>query len=141
MNKIPGDIIILHMCTKNYDHMMYGSWDMMCDRWRDRLTDKLELGKKPWERGWYSLRPWKENTCLHFLGWTWLYKKFSYQSVEKKKKKKNLRAQLCSGHHAFHNSVSLTRIQLPVLNSRVLYQASLSYIKFSDWCHSTRKLS
>ena len=23
--KKPGDIIILHMCSKNYDHMMYGS--------------------------------------------------------------------------------------------------------------------
>ena len=23
--KMPGDIIILHMCTKNYDHMMYES--------------------------------------------------------------------------------------------------------------------
>ena len=23
------DIIILHMYTKNYDHMMYGSWDMV----------------------------------------------------------------------------------------------------------------
>ena len=23
--KKPGDIIILHMCTKNYDQMMYGS--------------------------------------------------------------------------------------------------------------------
>ena len=23
--KVPGDIIILHMCTKNYDQMMYGS--------------------------------------------------------------------------------------------------------------------
>ena len=23
--KRAGDIIILHMCTKNYDHMMYGS--------------------------------------------------------------------------------------------------------------------
>ena len=30
--KTPGDIIILHMCTKNYDQMMYGSWDMVCDR-------------------------------------------------------------------------------------------------------------
>ena len=85
MNKIPGDIIILHMCTKNYDHMMYGSWDMMCNRPRDRLTDKLALGKKPWEQGWCSLRPWKDNTCLQFLGWTWLYRKFSHQSVEKKK--------------------------------------------------------
>ena len=25
MKKTPGDIIILQMCTKNYDHMMYGS--------------------------------------------------------------------------------------------------------------------
>ena len=25
MKKPPGDIIILHMCTKNYDQMMYGS--------------------------------------------------------------------------------------------------------------------
>ena len=28
----PGDIIILHMCTINDNHMMYGSWDMKCDR-------------------------------------------------------------------------------------------------------------
>ena len=28
-----GDIIILYMCTKNFDQMMYGSWDMMCDRY------------------------------------------------------------------------------------------------------------
>ena len=25
MKKTPEDIIILHMCTKNYDHVMYGS--------------------------------------------------------------------------------------------------------------------
>ena len=29
--KLPGDIIILHMCIKNYDQMMYSSWDMVCD--------------------------------------------------------------------------------------------------------------
>ena len=32
MEKTPGDIIILHKCTINYHHMMYGSWDMKCDR-------------------------------------------------------------------------------------------------------------
>ena len=32
MKKISGDFIILHMCTKNYDHMMYASWDMECNR-------------------------------------------------------------------------------------------------------------
>ena len=25
MKKTPGDLIILHMCTINYDQMMYGS--------------------------------------------------------------------------------------------------------------------
>ena len=29
--KFAGDII-LHMCNKNQDHMMYGSWDMEWDR-------------------------------------------------------------------------------------------------------------
>ena len=28
MKKIPGDIIILHRCNINNNHMMYGSWDM-----------------------------------------------------------------------------------------------------------------
>ena len=30
--KIPGDITILHLCTTNDDHMMYGSWDMEHNR-------------------------------------------------------------------------------------------------------------
>ena len=28
MRKVPGDIIILHLCTINDDHMIYSSWDM-----------------------------------------------------------------------------------------------------------------
>ena len=43
MKETPGDII-LHMCTKNYGQMTYGSWDMVCDRWTDRQTD----GQKKW---------------------------------------------------------------------------------------------
>ena len=31
LKKTPGDIIILHMCTINDNHMMYGSWDMKRD--------------------------------------------------------------------------------------------------------------
>ena len=31
MRKLAGDIITLHRCTKNQDHMMYASWDMECD--------------------------------------------------------------------------------------------------------------
>ena len=32
MKKTSGDIAILHICTINDNHMMYGSWDMECDR-------------------------------------------------------------------------------------------------------------
>ena len=28
LKKIPGDIIILHKCTKNHDHRLHCSWDM-----------------------------------------------------------------------------------------------------------------
>ena len=30
--KASGDVIILHMCTKNHDQMIYASWDKECDR-------------------------------------------------------------------------------------------------------------
>ena len=32
MKKTPGDIIILHLCKTNDDHMTHGSWDMERDR-------------------------------------------------------------------------------------------------------------
>ena len=32
MKITPGDIIILHKCNINYNHMIYGSWDMKCTR-------------------------------------------------------------------------------------------------------------
>ena len=48
MKKIPGNIIILNMCTKNYDHTIYGSWDMLCDRWTDgRKKSHIEVGVPP----------------------------------------------------------------------------------------------
>ena len=40
MKKTPGDIIILHMCTKNYDHMMHGFWQWWA-------TDGMD-GRKKW---------------------------------------------------------------------------------------------
>ena len=39
MKKKPGDFIILHTCTKNYDYMIYGSWDMVRDGRMDGRTD------------------------------------------------------------------------------------------------------
>ena len=38
------DIVIFHMCTENYDHTMYGSWDMVHD-WRKRWH--IEVGVPP----------------------------------------------------------------------------------------------
>ena len=32
IKKVPGDIIILHQCTINDNHMMHGSWNMKRDR-------------------------------------------------------------------------------------------------------------
>ena len=32
VKKQPGDIIILHKCTNNYDKLKYDSWDVVCDR-------------------------------------------------------------------------------------------------------------
>ena len=32
LKKTPGDIIILHLCTKNLNDMIYSSWDIECER-------------------------------------------------------------------------------------------------------------
>ena len=46
-------LIILHMCTKNYDHMMHGFWDMVRDRWLDRQTEKVTYtGGCPTSKTW-----------------------------------------------------------------------------------------
>ena len=56
--KRAGDIIILHMGTKNYDHMMYSSWDMV----RDGQMDGQMERRKKWhiEVG----APAKNYTCI-----------------------------------------------------------------------------
>ena len=48
--KKPGDIIILHMCTINDNHMMYGYWDMKCEK--------------------QNFQAWK---CYHFTQMWWMY--------------------------------------------------------------------
>ena len=56
MKIVHGDIIILHMCTKNYDHMMYSSWDMVHNRRTDRQTDgkkwNIEVAVPPKKHCW-----------------------------------------------------------------------------------------
>ena len=48
LKKTSGGIIILHMSTKNYGKMMYGSWDMVCNREMDRRKKwHIEVGAQP----------------------------------------------------------------------------------------------
>ena len=41
MKKTSGGIIILHMCIKNYDQLMYGTWDIVRNGRTDRRTEKV----------------------------------------------------------------------------------------------------
>ena len=40
--KPPRDIIILHLCTTNENHMMYGSWDIKCNR-QNKMKKSMEI--------------------------------------------------------------------------------------------------
>ena len=58
LKKASGDVIILQMCTKIHDHMMYASWDMECNMhnflsllaifcpFTQLLTPKINIWKK-----------------------------------------------------------------------------------------------
>ena len=56
--KTPGDIIILHMCTKNCYQIMYGSWDMVHDRRTVKVTYRGGVGAptKKWNHCWRALQ-------------------------------------------------------------------------------------
>ena len=61
--KIPRDIIILHMCTKNHNHMVYSSWGAEWDRqnfllfwatfcpFTHLMIPKIKIFKK-WKNAW-----------------------------------------------------------------------------------------
>ena len=53
LKKNPRYLIILHRCTKNYDQMMYGSWDMVCDGRTDTIqhfcNDLTDNGPIYWQ--------------------------------------------------------------------------------------------
>ena len=40
--KPPRDIIILQLCTTNENHMMYGSWDIKCNR-QNKMKKSMEI--------------------------------------------------------------------------------------------------
>ena len=85
MKRTPGDIIILHMRTKNYEEKMYGSWDTVHDGRMDGWTDRSDSYR------WVPhlkrvplicdismpLHRWKIILCLTYvlftLPWDWWY--------------------------------------------------------------------
>ena len=67
MKKTPKDIIILHTCTKNYDQMMYSSWDMVRNKWTDRRMDGWTDRWKKWHIE-VGVPPKKPVTDLPFCG-------------------------------------------------------------------------
>ena len=68
--KASWDVITLHMCTKNHDHMMYASWDMEYKRpnflsfwaifcsFTPLLTPKIKIWKKLQKTGDIILLHW-----------------------------------------------------------------------------------
>ena len=60
--KMPRDIIILYMCTKNYHQMIYDSWELLCNGQTDRWTDWWMNGQKKWHIE-VGAPPKKWNVC------------------------------------------------------------------------------
>ena len=72
MKKMPVDIIILDMCTINDDHMMYGSWDMECDRQNFLscpFTPEQPVKSKFWKNG--KKIPWRYYPFTHVYHKWW----------------------------------------------------------------------
>ena len=62
MEKTSGDIIILHKSTKNYDHMLYCSWDMVCNGCNYFSFWAIFCPFTPWQpRKSKFLKKWKKH--------------------------------------------------------------------------------
>ena len=81
--KIAGDIIILHVCTKNHNHMRYSSWDMEWENFfchfgpffalypppslKTQKTKILKNWKSIWRCHHFKLvqqKTWSNDVCL-----------------------------------------------------------------------------
>ena len=69
--KVKIFFIILHMCTKNYDQMIYSSWDPVRDGWLERQMDGWKDRQKD---QWMTERQTDEQTYWRMDrqtdGWT-----------------------------------------------------------------------
>ena len=67
MKKAPGDIISLHMCTINENHM-YGSWDIECNRQNFFvILDHFFLFNPPNKPENQNLEKWKKPSDIIIL--------------------------------------------------------------------------
>ena len=76
--KLPGDIILLHKCPKNHDHILYCLWDMVRDRCNCYFpfwavlpfyppdSPKIENFKK------MNKNPWRYHHFIHAYQKLWL---------------------------------------------------------------------
>ena len=60
IEKTPRDIIILHNCTTNNNHMMYDFWDMECDDIFFCHSGPLFALLPPWTQKIKILKKWKK---------------------------------------------------------------------------------
>ena len=68
--KVHLEISSFYMSTKIKDHMMYGFWNMVCNRWTDRRTDGQS------KNDIHAIRACTMNTDLIFI-----FKKFHKNSI------------------------------------------------------------
>ena len=66
MKKTPEYNTILHICRKNYDQMMHGSWDLLCD-------ERAKRRKGGWMEKWHievGTPPENEHQiCIKIRNW------------------------------------------------------------------------
>ena len=79
IEKIFGDIIIVHMCTLNYNHMMYSSWDMECDRIFCNFRLIFALLLLYWPRKSKFRKP--ENNTWRYYHFTYVYHKWQSYDI------------------------------------------------------------
>ena len=72
--QIAGDIIILHMLTKNHNHMRYSSWDTEWDKPNFLLFWSIFCPNNPQNQNFEKMK--KTTGCHHFIyvyQKSWLY--------------------------------------------------------------------
>ena len=67
MKKVLGDIIILHKCLKNHDHMPYCPWNMACDGWNLFFILGYYYPNIPKNQNFLKMKKKKNNLRYHYF--------------------------------------------------------------------------